>query len=157
MVYSKLLDRCREFAPELVKIRRDIHMHPEVGFQEEKTSKLVSEKLKQLGLEVKDRVATTGVVGILRGKNSGKTIAIRADMDALSIQEQTGAEYQSQNPGIMHACGHDAHVAILLGTAQVLTEFQNKIPGNIKFFFQPAEEGPGGAANRVQEGVLQDS
>lgn len=154
MIQNKLLERCQEIAPELVKIRRDIHIHPELGFKEVRTSKLIAERLRRLGLEVQTNIAQTGVVGLLRGGRSGKTIALRADMDALSIQEQTGAVYQSQTPGVMHACGHDAHVAMLLGAAQVLQELQVEIPGNIKFIFQPAEEGPGGAAKMVEEGVL---
>jgi amidohydrolase len=154
MSYHNLLERCRELAPELVKLRRDIHAHPELGLQEVRTSKLIAERLESLGIEVRTNVAETGVVGLLRGGKPGKTVALRADMDALTIQEQTGAEYQSQTPGVMHACGHDAHVAILLGVAQVLQERQAEIPGNVKFFFQPAEEGPGGAARMVEEGVL---
>ena len=154
MSYDNLLEKCQELAPELIRIRRDIHAHPEMGLQEVRTSKLVSEKLIEIGLEVQTNIAKTGVVGLLRGGKSGKTIAIRADMDALSIQEQTGAVYQSQIPGVMHACGHDAHVAMLLGAAQILKEQQAEIPGNIKFLFQPAEEGPGGAAKMVEEGVL---
>ncbi|MFQ6125866.1 MAG: M20 family metallopeptidase [Candidatus Heimdallarchaeota archaeon] len=154
MIQKKLLERCQEIAPDLVKLRRDIHANPELGFQEVRTSKLIAERLSRLGLEVQTNIAETGVVGLLRGGRPGKTIALRADMDALSIQEQTGAEYQSQIPGVMHACGHDAHVAMLLGAAQILQELQVEIPGNIKFIFQPAEEGPGGAAKMVEEGVL---
>lgn len=154
MIQNKLLERCQEIAPELVKIRRDIHAHPELGFEEVRTSNLIAERLSRLGLEVKTNIVKTGVVGLLRGGRPGNTIALRADMDALSIQEQTGAVYQSQTPGVMHACGHDAHVAMLLGAAQILQELQVEIPGNIKFIFQPAEEGPGGAAKMVEEGVL---
>jgi len=139
---------------KMIEWRRDIHQHPELAFEEERTSALVSEKLKEWGYEV-EKIAGTGVVANLKNNFFGKTIAIRADMDALPLEEKTEVDYKSQNPGKMHACGHDAHTAIALGTAKVLSLFKNKIKGNVKFIFQPAEEGPGGAKPMIEEGVLE--
>ncbi|MGM0437959.1 MAG: M20 metallopeptidase family protein [Bacillota bacterium] len=139
---------------EMIEWRRDIHQHPELGFEEERTSALVTEKLKNWGYEV-EKMAGTGVVANLKNNFFGKTIAIRADMDALPLEEKTEVDYKSQNTGKMHACGHDAHTAIALGTAKVLSLFKNKLKGNVKFIFQPAEEGPGGAKPMIEEGVLE--
>ena len=115
MTLGKFFEKSKEIAPELIRIRCEIHIHPEIGFQEFKTSTLIAERLEQLGLEVQTNVGQTGVVGLLHGGYPGKTIALRADMDALLIHEQSNKEYQSQTSGVMHACGHDAHVAMLLG------------------------------------------
>ena len=147
--------------PEIISIRRFIHMNPELSNREFDTAKLVSSKLFSLGLEVKTGVARTGVVGLLRGTRDGVTVAIRADMDALPIQELVDIPFKSLNPGVMHACGHDIHTSIALGTAYVLAGLEEKIQGNIKFIFQPAEEGPppgeeGGASLMIEEGVLED-
>jgi len=144
---------------EIIKIRRFIHMNPELSNREFETAKLVASKLSSLGLEVKTGVARTGVVGLLRGSQPGPTVAIRADMDALPIQEQNTFPYRSLNPGVMHACGHDMHTSIALGAAMVLSSLKDRIKGNIKFIFQPAEEGPppeeeGGAPLMIKEGVL---
>lgn len=144
---------------EIIKTRRYLHMNPELSNQEFDTSKLVASKLLSLGFSIQTGVAKTGVVGILTGESEATTIALRADMDALPIQEKTGLPYQSLNPGIMHACGHDIHTAIALGTAMVLNQMKDQIKGNIKFIFQPAEEGAppeeeGGAALMIREGVL---
>jgi amidohydrolase len=146
---------------EIIKIRRFIHMNPELSNREYETAKLVANKLSSLGLEVKSGVAKTGVVGLLRGSLPGPTVAIRADMDALPIQELNTFPYRSLNPGVMHACGHDVHTAIALGTAMVLSTIKDKIRGSIKFVFQPAEEGApageeGGAALMIKEGVLEN-
>jgi len=149
--------------PEVLKIkntiietRRDLHKHPELSFKEFRTSKIVSEKLEKFGFEVQTNIGKTGVVGILKGKHKGKTIAMRADMDALPIQEKSDVPYKSINDGIMHACGHDAHVAILLGAAEILSKKTNQINGNIKFIFQPAEEGFGGAQYMIDDGAIDD-
>lgn len=146
---------------EIIKIRRFIHMNPELSNREFETSKLISSKLSSLGLEVTTGIAKTGVVGLLRGSQTGPTIALRADMDALPIQELTDLTFKSLNPGVMHACGHDVHSAIVLGTAMVLVTLKPHLKGNIKFIFQPAEEGPppgeeGGAALMIKEGVLEN-
>lgn len=146
---------------EIIKIRRFIHMNPELSNREYETAKLVASKLSSLGLEVRTGVAKTGVVGLLRGVQPGPTIAIRADMDALPIQEHNTFPYRSLNTGVMHACGHDIHTAIALGTAMVLNSIKDRIRGNIKFIFQPAEEGApageeGGASLMIREGVLEN-
>lgn len=143
---------------DIVKIRRCIHENPELGMEENETSKLVAKELEKLGLEVETKVANTGVVGLLRGKEEGKTILLRADMDALPITEKTGLEFSSKNDGKMHACGHDVHTSILLGVAKVLTEMKDEIKGNVKFVFQPAEEmnPTGGARYMIEEGVLEN-
>ncbi len=140
----------------LVEIRRTIHMHPELAFEEIETSRLVSEWLEKFGLEVTKGVARTGVVGLLRGKGSGKTIAIRADMDALPLEEVSLVPYASKIKGKMHACGHDAHVTVLLGVAKYFSSMRDQVKGNIKWIFQPAEEGGGGGRVMVEEGVLEN-
>ena len=147
--------------PEILKIkntiiatRRDIHKHPELSFKEFRTSKLVADKLESYGIKVERNIGKTGVVGTLIGKEGKKTIALRADMDALPIQETGDASYKSINDGIMHACGHDAHVAMLLGAAEALSNMKDKITNNIKFIFQPAEEGYGGARFMIEDGAL---
>ena len=139
----------------IVSTRRDIHQHPELAFDEHRTSKLVAERLESFGIEIQTGVGKTGVVGTLKGKNDGKTIAFRADMDALPIQETSDIAYKSINAGIMHACGHDGHTAMLLGTAEVLSKKADKLNGTLKFFFQPAEEGQGGARFMIDDGALE--
>ena len=140
---------------DLSKWRRLIHEYPEPGFKEVKTSALVEECLKSFGIDC-FRVADTGVVGLIRGKEDGKTVALRADMDALSIQEENDVPYKSKVPGMMHACGHDAHTAMLLGAANILSGKRNLLNGNVKLIFQPAEEGPGGAQPMIDAGVLEN-
>jgi amidohydrolase len=142
---------------EIVRpIRRDIHTHPEVGYKEKRTSALITEFLKELGLEVRTGIARTGVVGVLRSGRKGPTIALRADMDALPIQEETGLAHASVNDGVMHACGHDGHTAILLGTANALVQMKKHLVGNVIFMFQPAEEGGAGGKRMCEEGCLDD-
>ncbi len=151
-------NKINDIEEELILWRRDFHRHPELAFEEERTSELVSEKLKKWGYWV-EKMAGTGVVALLKKENkvsTEKTIAIRADMDALPLVEKTGLEYSSEIPGKMHACGHDAHTAIGLGAAKVLSFFKEELKGNVKFIFQPAEEGPGGAKPMIEEGALKN-
>jgi amidohydrolase len=140
----------------IVEIRRDFHAHPELSFQELRTSAKVASILEQLGLEVTRDIATTGLVGLLRGAQDGPTIALRADMDALPLTEKTGLPFSSTNPGVMHACGHDGHMAMLLGAAMVLVKMRESLRGNVKFIFQPGEEGYAGAHHMIEQGVLED-
>jgi amidohydrolase len=140
---------------EIVSLRRELHKIPELGFKEYKTSEFITAKLKKLNLEVKTKIAKTGVLGLLKGESSGKTIMVRADIDALPIQEANKIDYASKHKGTMHACGHDGHMAIALTVAKILSKNKDKIKGNIKFLFQPAEEGPGGALDMIKEGILE--
>jgi len=141
---------------QVVADRRHLHAHPELGFEEYETSRFVATRLRDLGLEVQTGIAQTGVVGLLRGGRPGKTVLLRADMDALPIEELNDVPYQSQRPGVMHACGHDGHTAILLNVARVLVERRDDLAGTIKFVFQPCEERPpGGAVQMIAEGVLE--
>lgn len=141
---------------DLVKIRRDFHRHPELGFEEMRTSGIVATRLRELGLEVQTGVGQTGVVGIMEGPRPGPTVLMRFDMDALPIQEENETDYISQNPGRMHACGHDGHMSIGLGVAQLMARHQDRISGTLKFVFQPAEEGLGGAFAMIADGVLEN-
>jgi amidohydrolase len=154
---------------KVISWRRDIHQNPELGNREVRTAKLVADHLRTLGLEVKTGVAHTGVVGLLRGGKPGPVVALRADMDALPVTEQTGLPFASkaktqwmgQEVGVMHACGHDGHTAILMGVAELLAAMKDQVSGTVKFIFQPAEEGPppgeeGGARLMVKQGVLND-
>jgi len=152
MIIKKQVD---DLNGELIRLRRDFHMYPELGFDEWRTSKIVSDYLESLGLEVKRGIAKTGAVGLLRGKQAGRTILLRADMDALPIQEENNLPYKSVNKGKMHACGHDGHTAMLLVAAKVLSQHKDEITGNIKFVFQPCEE-IAGARFMIEEGVLED-
>jgi amidohydrolase len=137
-------------------MRRDLHRHPELGFQEVRTAGIVARELNALGLEVSTGIAETGVVALIEGGSPGPVALLRFDMDALPITEETGAEYASQNPGVMHACGHDGHTAIGLSVARILHDHRHELAGTVKLVFQPAEEGVGGAERMVAEGVLQD-
>ncbi len=140
---------------DVVSWRRYMHQHPELSFKEEKTAQYIKEKLLSFGLEVKTNIGGHGVMGILEGAQAGKTIALRADFDALPIHDEKEVPYKSQNPGIMHACGHDGHTAALLGTAQALSQYRQQLKGTIIFIFQPAEETPpGGAQFMIEDGVL---
>ena len=147
-----------ELVPDMVALRRDLHKHPELAYEEVRTSGIVARRLSSLGLQVQTGVAQTGVVGLLRGGESSpgaKTLAIRADMDALPIHEVNGLDYRSSVEGKMHACGHDGHTAIALAVAALLSKRQAELTGNVKFIFQPAEEVIGGAEPMVKEGAMQ--
>ncbi len=150
---SEWMDWAQELFPINRAIRRDLHQHPELGFQEIRTAALIARQLRELGLEVVTGIAKTGVVGTLKGAKPGPTILARFDMDALPIQEEAGAVYASINPGVMHACGHDGHVAIGLTTARMLASRKQELAGQIRFVFQPAEEGQGGAFQMVAQGA----
>ena len=141
----------------MVTLRRDFHMHPELGFQEVRTSSIVGDYLESLGLQVERGVGKTGVVGLLKGREEGKTLMLRTDIDAVPVQEMNDVSYRSQTDGVMHACGHDGHTAMLLIAAKVLAKHKEEIKGNIKFVFQPCEETmPGGAKAMLDGGVLEN-
>ncbi len=146
--------RIEELGPELIELRRDFHRHPELGLQEVRTGAKVAEYLENLGMKVV-RMNRTGVVGLLKGGRPGPTLMLRADMDALPITEETGLSFQSENEGVMHACGHDAHTAMLLVAAKILSSMKDRIDGNIKFVFQPNEENVGALA-MIEEGALEN-
>jgi amidohydrolase len=139
---------------QAVAVRRDLHMHPELAFEEHRTAGIVAERLRVLGLEVHEGIGKTGVVGLLDGAQPGPTIMLRADMDALPMPEENDVPYVSRNPGVTHACGHDAHVAMLLGVVEVLRERRSELRGRIAFVFQPAEEGGGGALAMLDDGLI---
>ena len=158
-----------ELTPQVVAWRRDFHQHPELGNREFRTAKVIAEELRRLGYDVTTGVAHTGVVALLKGGRPGPVVALRADMDALPVTEQVDVPFKStakstwngQEVGVMHACGHDNHMAILLGTATILARLRDQIPGTVKLIFQPAEEGPpageeGGAELMIKEGVLEN-
>lgn len=146
-----------EYHREIIDIRRHLHAHPELSFQEYATSNYVAEVLKKLDIPFRDKVADTGLVAMIEGRQPGKTIALRADMDALPITEENEVPYKSTTPGVMHACGHDAHTSSLLGAAKILNQLKDQFSGNIKLIFQPGEEkAPGGASKMIAEGVLKN-
>ena len=161
---AEIETRMTAVMPKVVAWRRDIHEHPELSNQETRTAALVEKHLRALGLEVQPNVGKTGVIGILRGGKPGPVVALRADMDALPVTElvdlpfksKVRTMYNGQEVGVMHACGHDNHVAIMMGTAEVLAGMKERIPGTVKFIFQPAEEGLGGAEAMIADGALQN-
>ncbi len=144
--------------PEMIRTRREIHQNPELSYREEATARLVADRLKSLGIEVRTGVGGTGVVGVLEGGKEGRVVGLRADMDALPVDEASDVEFKSRVRGAMHACGHDTHVAMLLGAARILAEHRKELHGTVKFLFQPAEEdgGRGGAKPMIEDGALQD-
>jgi amidohydrolase len=141
---------------ELVARRRDFHIHPELGFEEVRTAGIIAQELRRLGLETQTGIGKTGVVGMLEGEQDGPTVLVRLDMDALPLTEINSVAYASTIPGKMHACGHDGHMAIGLGAAKLLASHRDKIAGRVKFVFQPAEEGLGGALAMIDDGILED-
>lgn len=166
-IYQQVSERAEQLRPQLIEWRRYLHEHPELSNREFKTAAYIEAYLRKLGLEVHTNIAKTGVVGILKGGKPGPVVALRSDMDALPVKERTNlpfaskvtAEYLGETVPVMHACGHDAHMAIMMGTATVLNAMKKDVPGTVKFIFQPAEEGPpgdeeGGASLMVKEGVM---
>jgi amidohydrolase len=166
---AKEVDRhAAKVEAQVVAWRRDLHAHPELSHQEKRTAQVVADHLRRLGIEVRTGVGGTGVVGVLRGGRPGPVVALRADMDALPVTEEVDlpfkstarAQFNGQEVGVMHACGHDLHVAMLMGAAEVLANMRSTLPGTVKFIFQPAEEasgtGPGGAVAMLREGVLEN-
>nr|PZN03658.1 MAG: amidohydrolase [Bacillota bacterium] len=147
----------KDIFPRVKELRRDFHAHPELGFQEVRTSKIIAEVLEGLGIQVKKGLAKTGVVGLLDSGKPGPTVALRADIDALPVKDAKKVDYASKVEGVCHACGHDGHTAILLGAAMLLSSMKDKFSGKVKFIFQPCEEQiPGGAKPLIEEGVLED-
>ncbi len=146
--------RVKKIKDEIIENRRYFHKFPELSFQEFNTSKTIVDKLTDMGIDVESGIAKTGVSGLITGSKPGKTIALRADMDALPLQETSDVPYKSVNDGVMHACGHDGHIAMLLGAARVINQLKGNIEGKVKLIFQPAEEGPAGAKYMIDEGIL---
>lgn len=157
-IKSIVKDKAAAYKTEVIAIRRHLHQHPELSFNEFETSNLVEQKLKEFGISKISRLVKTGVVALVEGQNpSTKVIALRADLDALPIQEANEVDYKSKNDGIMHACGHDVHTSSLLGVAKILQELRNEFEGTIKLIFQPGEEKlPGGASLMIKEGVFEN-
>ena len=153
---SQLRLEIRSLQPQLVEWRRRLHQKPELGFKENLTAQFVSQKLQAWGIDHVIGIAKTGIVATIDSAKPGPVLAIRADMDALPIQEENEVDYRSQHPGIMHACGHDGHTAIALGTAYYLAKHKHSFSGQVKMIFQPAEEGPGGAKPMIEAGVLRN-
>lgn len=157
MLQEQIKDLAKKYAPEFIDVRHHIHANPELSYQEFKTSAFIQDKLNSFGIPF-EVMGTTGVIGLIKGKNPGKKIiALRADMDALPIQEENKVDYISNNKGIMHACGHDVHTTVLLGASKILNELKDNWEGTIKLIFQPGEErNPGGASILIKEGVLEN-
>ncbi|MFW9854036.1 MAG: M20 family metallopeptidase [Candidatus Thorarchaeota archaeon] len=151
----QIIDEARDLEEYIVQTRRYLHMHPETAYEEHKTADYIENELKNLGFDT-ERTAGTGILGILNNDSQGKTVALRADIDALNITEENDIPYRSKIPGKMHACGHDAHTAMLLGAAKILFKYREILPGPLKLIFQPGEEGKAGAKKIVEEGQLDD-
>lgn len=157
MKTNQFLKEAQKISGEMKNIRRDLHQNPELGMEEIRTSGIVADHLKSLGLEVKTGVGGTGVLAMLSTQEKGKTVALRADMDALPMEDKKNVPYASRRSGVAHACGHDGHTAILLGAANLLCKFSDSLKGNVKFIFQPSEEiPPGGAIRMIKDGALRD-
>ena len=151
---NKLKTRIDEIFEETVEIRRHLHMYPELGEHEEKTAAFIQKKLTELGIPFEKNVAGHGISAVIYGKNREHGAAIRADIDALPLTEKTEVPFRSKHEGVMHACGHDIHTAILLSTAKVLNEIKDELPGSVRLLFQPSEETIGGAKQMIEEGCL---
>jgi amidohydrolase len=152
---DKVLALSDQIEADVIRIRRDIHKHPELSFKEERTARFVADRLRQMGVKVTEGIAGNGVIGIIEGRRAGKTVALRADMDALPIQENSGLAFESVNHGVMHACGHDFHTANLLGVAYILSNLRQEWDGTLKLIFQTGEENGGGAREMIKEGILE--
>jgi carboxypeptidase Ss1 len=152
------LAEAKAVEPEMIKTRRAIHQRPELSYHEVATAKLVADRLESLGIKVRRGVGGTGVVGVLMGAKKGRVVGLRADMDALPVDETSDVEFRSRVKGVMHACGHDTHVAMLLAAARILSEHKDELHGTVKFLFQPAEEngGRGGAKPMIEDGAMKD-
>lgn len=152
------LAEAKRIEPEIIRVRRTLHQHPELAYHEEATSKLIAGRLESMGIEVRRGVGGTGVLGTLKGGKKGRVVALRADMDGLPVQEMSDVEFRSKADGVMHACGHDTHMAMLLGAARILADNRKELCGTVKFIFQPAEEhgGRGGALPMIEAGVMKD-
>ena len=157
MFNEKIKNLAKQYAPEFIEVRKHLHANPELSYIEYKTAEFVKQQLTQMGIEFEAK-ATTGIVGIIKGnKPSARVIALRADMDALPIQEENAVAYKSINDGVMHACGHDVHTTILLGAAKILNELKDELAGTVKLIFQPGEErNPGGASYMIRDGALEN-
>jgi amidohydrolase len=155
---EKIKSLSESYSREVIELRRHLHAHPELSYQEFDTARFVAEKLRDYGIDPKEGVAKTGIVALIKGINSKKkTVALRADMDALPISEANNVSYKSKRPGVMHACGHDVHTSSLLGTARILNEIKDQFEGTVKLIFQPGEEkNPGGASYMIKDGALQN-
>ncbi len=155
---AQLLDEVKALEPRIIELRRKVHGNPELAYHEVATARLVAKELRALGIEVRTKVGGTGVLGILKGAKPGGVVALRADMDALPVQEMVELPFKSRVKGVMHACGHDSHVAMLLGAAMLLAKNRHELCGTVKFMFQPAEEhgGRGGAKPMIEDGVMEN-
>jgi amidohydrolase len=156
LITNSLIQQAMDMRDEMISWRRDFHQHPELGFQEKRTSGIIAQRMEDWGFDVQRAIAETGVVALLEGKEQGPVVLLRFDMDALPIQEQNTTSYASIHPGIMHACGHDGHMAIGLAVGRLLSIHKHQLRGGVKFVFQPAEETLGGALQMVKEGVLEN-
>ncbi|MBV9386183.1 MAG: amidohydrolase, partial [Chroococcidiopsidaceae cyanobacterium CP_BM_ER_R8_30] len=153
---SRIREKIQALQPQMVEWRRRLHQRPELGFKEQLTAEFIAQKLQGWGIAHQAGIAKTGIVATIESDKPGPVLAIRADMDALPIQEENDVPYRSQHDGVMHACGHDGHTTIALGTAYYLSQHRNQLAGTVKMIFQPAEEGPGGAQPMIEAGVLQN-
>ncbi|MDU1909765.1 M20 family metallopeptidase [Fusobacterium sp.] len=153
---EKIEQLAEKHLERIMEVRRELHRFPELGFKEFKTAEIIKKELDRIGIPYESEIAVTGIVGLIKGKKEGKTVLLRADIDALPIDEESRCEFKSEIEGNMHACGHDGHAAGLLGAAMILNELKDEIAGNIKLVFQPAEEGPGGADPMIKAGILEN-
>ena len=150
-----ILNKAKEIQDWVVEHRRDFHIHPELSYKEFRTTKVIKEELEKMGIETRS-IGDTGIVGIIKGKEGGKVLGLRADIDALPVTEDTGLDFTSENEGVMHACGHDTHAAMLLGAAKLLSRMKSEFKGTVKLIFQPAEEAGSGAKAIIEKGALKD-